>query len=360
MPLESKKSIATAAAIVIAGFVAAVFLDACTKSAPATESAAPAAAHPVAERTAAAGPPPGTPAAGRPPPGTPAATSRGLKLSPDDIAKLGIALTPASAAQYLGGIEGFAVVVGRDVIVQALTDVVTARAAARQSHAASARIERLAGTAGADSAAVRETAERQSVADDAAVELAEAKASSVLGHRSPWMGAGGAGLIQSLRAGRIEVVRISFPLGSFTIDDPRRLRLRRLDHRTEASSWSISRLWDAPADSSMPGHSYFAVVETSNLAEGERLLAWATAAASPSAHAGVLIPASSVVISDDKYWCYTQGPNDTFTRMLVDVDRPQAGGYFVSDGIKPGDLVVTSGAGLLLARDTNPAVDADP
>ena len=331
----------------LAALAVSLLLDGCTKSSPAPDAAA-AAAH--------AGPAAGAPAAGRPA----AATSSGLKLSADEIAKLGIALTPASGVQYLGGIDGFAVVVGRDVIVQALTDVVTARAAARQSHAALARIDRLAGTAGADSAAVRETALRQTVADDAAVELAEAKAASVLGRQSPWMGTGSAGLIQALRAGRIEIVRVSFPLGSFTIDDPRRLRLGRLDHQTDASPWAVSRLWPAPADSSMPGHSYFAVVEKSNLAEGERLLAWATAAASPSARAGVLIPASAVVVSADKYWCYTKGADDTFTRAPVDVDRPQAGGYFVSDGIKPGDLVVTSGAGLLLARDTSPTAAADP
>ena len=314
--------------MLLTGLLASGLLGGCTKSAHAPATAEPTAVRP------------------------------GLKLTADEIAKLGVTLAPASPARYLGGIDGFAVVVGRDVIVQAVTDVITARAAAHQSHAALARIERLAGTAGADSAVVGETAERQTVADDAAVQLAEAKASSVLGRQSPWTGPGGAGLVKALKAGRIDVIRVSFPLGGFPIDAPGRLRLNRLDHRSDASSWPASRIWPAPADASMPGRSYFAVIEHADLAEGERLLARATDALSPSARVGVLIPASAVVISADKYWCYTKDVNGTFTRIPVDVDRPQAGGYFVHDGIGPGDLVVTSGAGLLLARDTGPAPDA--
>jgi hypothetical protein len=36
-----------------------------------------------------------------------------------------------------------------------------------------------------------------------------------------------------------------------------------------------------------------------------------------------------------------------------------ADGYFAKDSIKPGDLIVTLGQGLLLARQTNPSTEAE-
>ncbi|MGO8856608.1 MAG: hypothetical protein ACLQO1_12985 [Steroidobacteraceae bacterium] len=284
----------------------------------------------------------------------------GLVLSPQDMTNLGIVVMPAAAAQHVRQIDGFGIVVGRDAVVQALTDIVAARAAARQSHAALARMQRLAGTAGADSATARETAERQTVADDAALDLAEAKASSALGQRSPWASGTGQPLIQSLAAGRIKIIRISFPLGAFKTGAPLDLRLTRLDGQASDSTWRIPAIWAAPGDVSMPGRSYFAVVENSDLNDGERLLISAADTSSPAVQSGVFIPASALVVSGENYWCYTQRQSGAFARVAVDVSRPQAGGYFVADGIKPGDPVVTSGAGLLLAREMNSTGDTDP
>jgi hypothetical protein len=36
-----------------------------------------------------------------------------------------------------------------------------------------------------------------------------------------------------------------------------------------------------------------------------------------------------------------------------------ADGYFVQGGVNRGDLIVTSAAGLLLARETNPSTEAE-
>jgi hypothetical protein len=38
---------------------------------------------------------------------------------------------------------------------------------------------------------------------------------------------------------------------------------------------------------------------------------------------------------------------------------PTDDGYFVKEGVGPGAQVVTSSAGLLLARETNPGTEAD-
>jgi hypothetical protein len=65
------------------------------------------------------------------------------------------------------------------------------------------------------------------------------------------------------------------------------------------------------------------------------------------------------VISDSKYWCYVERKPGVFVRTELDTSVPLAEGYFVKDGIAAGDKVVTTSAGLLLARETNPSTAAD-
>ena len=76
-----------------------------------------------------------------------AAPARGaVTLSQAEVTHLGVVLAPAAAADYAAETEGYALVLGSDVFAQPLTELITARAAARQSHAAQARMQRLAGT----------------------------------------------------------------------------------------------------------------------------------------------------------------------------------------------------------------------
>jgi hypothetical protein len=63
-------------------------------------------------------------------------------------------------------------------------------------------------------------------------------------------------------------------------------------------------------------------------------------------------------MNDGKYWCFVERQAGVFTRIPLDISRPMADGYFVA-GIKPGERIVTLGAGLLLARQTNPSTEAE-
>jgi hypothetical protein len=71
------------------------------------------------------------------------------------------------------------------------------------------------------------------------------------------------------------------------------------------------------------------------------------------------VPASAVLLSEGKYWCYVVRRPGVFTRVPLDISRPMADGYFDKGAIKPGDAIVTSAAGLLLARQTNPGSEAE-
>jgi hypothetical protein len=65
-----------------------------------------------------------------------------------------------------------------------------------------------------------------------------------------------------------------------------------------------------------------------------------------------------VIQSNSANWCYLEKPAGIFVRTAIDTSRPVAAGYFVTAGVVAGDIVVTGGAGLLLARETNPSTEA--
>ncbi|MGB6356995.1 MAG: hypothetical protein WBF21_23700, partial [Steroidobacteraceae bacterium] len=208
-------------------------------------------------------------------------------------------------------------------------------------------------------AEARENAARQAAIDAAALQLAKAKSSSILGQHPPWADRDDGKLLVELAAGRAKLVRVTFPLGSVNGRAPQNLWLARLDAATAGERWNAHAVWDAPADAGVPGRSFFALLQGPDVSEGERLLAWAALGDAEHGESGSLIPASAVVVSDGKYWYYLERQPGQFVRTPLDIGRPMADGYFIKGAVNRGDLIVTSAAGLLLARQTNPSTEAE-
>jgi len=292
----------------------------------------------------------------------PKAEAEGVSLPLEQVAKLGIVTEPAKAADYTAETAGYGVVVPHDTVAAAVAELTTAELTEKQTRAALARAQSLKGTPGALSAEVEETASRQSAADTAAEILAAQRLSAVIGQSPAWKAADNKPMLQDLAGGKIKLLRATFPLGTIHGQAPKTLRSAHLDAIQSASPQAalgtkLTSIWDAPADVSVPGRSFFALLKGGDYAEGERLLVWAPGAG--PAQAGVLIPAAAVVISNGKYWCYVEKHPGNYLRVAVNTDRPLAGGYVVTEGVELGDKVVTAAAGLLLARETNSDADAD-
>jgi hypothetical protein len=102
----------------------------------------------------------------------------------------------------------------------------------------------------------------------------------------------------------------------------------------------------------------FAVLTSADLAEGAHIRAQSL---SDSSTAGVVVPETAVVINEGQYWCYVKKEKEdgVFQRVAIDGGRPTGAGYFVSEGVDAGDAVVTTGAGLLLARELNASTEAE-
>jgi hypothetical protein len=286
-----------------------------------------------------------------------AGASEGVTLKPEDIEHMGIASSAAIAMSRAPEASGFGLVAAHETIAQAVSELVTAAATQRQSQAALARVRRLAGTPGALPADARESAERQATVDEAASLLARERLTATFGQKPPWGHRTDSPLLRAIASGETQLVRVTFPLGALDGDAvPSSLRLGHIDDLASGRSWTTSTVWSAPADASLPGSSFFALLAHTTAREGERVVAWASVGERQN---GAWVPASAVVIADNKYWCYVELKAGTFVRRPLDTSIPVDAGYFVTAGILPGEQVVTSAAGQLLARETNPATGSD-
>jgi len=279
-----------------------------------------------------------------------------VSLSAEDAAKLGVKSEALKAAAWTPESGGYGLVIGHDGIAQALADLNSAQAAVRQSRAALARIGQLSGGAGALSADVRETAERQAGIDAAALALAQRRLSTIVGEHPAWPEDHGAATLARLASGDTRLVRVTFPPGAELPAKLLPLRLARIGAEASEKSWSTHAPWPAPADPTVPGRSFFALLSGSDLAEGERVEAWTPLG---PALPGLLVPSAAIVQSAGKYWCYVESAPGKYQRMEVDTRRPQAEGYVVTDGLTAGQHIVTEAAALLLARELNPSSEAE-
>jgi hypothetical protein len=279
-------------------------------------------------------------------------------LTAEERQKLGIATAPAQAITFKDSSTAFGVVLSHESIAQAVADLETAASAARLSEIALTRAQNLAGGPGALGVDTLETLQKQKSADQAALSLARRKLTAVVGVRFPWQGAkGDSAVLDALASGEAKLVRATFPSGVLVGGVPKNLRLMPMDPGATATNTALiaNPVWDAPQDATLPGRSFFALVRRVDIAEGSRLQVMPEAPA--DGVTGVLVPAAAVVISGGQYWCYLEKKADTFARVRIVIDKPFGDGYFVSDGVGPsdGDKVVTSAAGLLLAREMNAA-----
>jgi hypothetical protein len=285
------------------------------------------------------------------------ADTPGLTLKAEEIKSLGIVTAPAQSASWRQQISGYGVVTALDTIATNDAEVMTAQAAAAQSQAAAARAQSLStGEEAAVSREVVETAQSKAAADQAALMLARRKTDAAFGHNAPWHDAASRQAIMArLASGRSVLVRVTFPLGAMGNTVPATLQIARLG--VNAKSWTASTVWEAPADSTFPGRGFYALLDGSDLAQNEHVTAMVPVG---PAEAGVTVPAAALIYGDNEAWVYLQTQPGTFLKTKIDTGKALGDGYFLPDGggIKSGQPIVTSGAGLLLARETNPSTEA--
>ena len=340
---------------------APLVLAGCPRSTPAEKPGAastetPAAAKSDAKAPGAAGTEPKAPPAEGKEGGEKANEPPTVKLKPEQVEAIGVTTRPVAAVEHRDETAGYGVVLTHDTIAQPLAELRSAEAAARQSQSALARARSLNGTPGAVSADVEETAARQAGVDSANLALARQKLASAIGTNPPWPAAQNSTVLEKIAASRVRLVRATYPLGVLSGALPKSLRATPLGAPGAAAGWTLQPVWPAPADATVPGRSVFALLEQNEAAEGERLVVYAPTG---EAHPGVEVPAAALVMSEGKYWIYLEREPGTFERVEIRADAPTARGYFITSGVQAGDRVVDSGAGALLAQESNSGGEPD-
>ena len=104
------------------------------------------------------------------------------------------------------------------------------------------------------------------------------------------------------------------------------------------------------ADPALQGKTYFYRAPADELRAGMRIAV--RMAKADGKHAkGVVVPDNAVVWYGGQAWLYRKEGEDRFIRHAINTDKEVDGGWFNAGDLKPGQLVVTQGAQLLLSEE---------
>jgi len=102
-------------------------------------------------------------------------------------------------------------------------------------------------------------------------------------------------------------------------------------------------------DATLPGVTYFYVVDASGLRVGMRIAGRLKIGG--NTRDGVVVPSAAVVWHGGKAWAYVKEKDDLFVRREVSTAQELANGWFDANHFEAGDEVVVSGAQLLLSEE---------
>jgi hypothetical protein len=251
--------------------------------------------------------------------------------------------------QATRAITGIATLVSPDALAQINADLNAAEIAASFSARTLARYK---GTKTLPVHSI-DNAERQLATDRTQLALLKLKLRNTWGDTAPFIAPEARQtLVDELSSGRTTLVRLDFPRA---VD--RELSDVRVSPLGGGEATAVTSIWAAPSGTlAMPGTSFYGIMPAGpGLRPGDRARATADGDAQT---AGVVVPASAVVVYEGASWCYVETEPDEFERKPVSLAHPVDGGYLVAD-LKPGTKVVTKGASVLLSREAEPVFDDD-
>lgn len=276
----------------------------------------------------------------------PAAQTPIVHVDASTLARLGVHVARLEGAHAQQTISGFgrALDVGQLAALDA--EIASSRAAATASAAEANRLAALAREDQSASARSVEAARAQAQADAARAALAERRIGLEFGPGLARLGARSrAQLIVAAAVGRAALVRIDF-------SEPSALHARRVLVHVSRQAPTIIAIpigSAAGADARMQTVGLLAIVRG---AAGASLPAGRTFVANVEtggSETGVIVPRDALVRYGGKVWVYQQTSANSFVRREVADARLENEGWFVSSGMRPGDVVAIEGVGSLLA-----------
>ena len=259
--------------------------------------------------------------------------------------RLGIAVQRLPMASAPRVTSGFARALDIGPLAAIDSEIRTARAAAAASAADAARLRDLANEDQSASVRSVQVAAAQAAADRVRVDLATRRIALEFGAGLARLGdAARLGLIDDVAAGRAALLRIDMP-GADPVTGV------RVGNPAVAVA-IMGRA--AAADPRVQGVAMLAILRGPGVREAAAGRQLPATIASGSAEAGTIVPRGALLRQHGDVFVYVAS-GDRFERHVLTAARPVADGWFTKIDVKPGDMVVTAGAGTLLAAENGAA-----
>jgi hypothetical protein len=228
------------------------------------------------------------------------------------------------------------------------SDIASARAALAASSKEDQRLKTLFAQGQNASAKALESAQAAMQHDQIALQAAEAQLVAAWGKsvaEQPDLAA----FLGSLAKLECVLVRLDLPAGDSPSEAPVGARLVPPGTSEELPARFLGR--SATTDPLVQGSGFMFVATNAagRLAPGLALIGFLQLPGAPL-H-GVVVPNAAIVRAADRAWVYLQTGETTFERRELTLDRPVAGGWFVTGGLAPNDRLVVTGAQTLLSEE---------
>lgn len=275
-----------------------------------------------------------------------------IKLDKTAMDHAGIQLETLKPAVQAHVRTGFARALDLSGLAGINSDIVAARAALSASEAEARRQQALAAEDQSASLRAVEAARAQAAADRARLALANRRIGLEYGAGLAGRSGGLDAFLSAAAAGEAALVRLDFqdgpvpPGASVTISDGQR---QFVVHPIGPA---------AAADPSLQSAGVLAIVRgpVARMVSVGRVMS-ASLPGAGTARAGVLVPREAIVRTDGALWVFRADAEGAFHRIALRNPVAQAEGWFVAEGLRPGDKVAVGGATVLLGIQSGPPAE---
>jgi hypothetical protein len=280
-----------------------------------------------------------------------------VQLQTAKQAHLGVVVTRLAAAAPPSGTTTIARVLDPGPLLTLDGELASAMAAQAASRAEAERTRKLFSEDRTASARAVETANAQAQADQERVASARRRLTLEWGDGIMSMTPEKrTALLNDLARVRAELVRVELPVGAVAPKIGGHLELRVTGDSKPLDATVLGLLPAADPRLQTSGVLVELRGADASLPIGRMLTA--TIPAPSGAAPGVLVPRGALLRDDSKVWVYVQTAPESFIRREVVGYVPQADGWFVREGLMPGERVVSTGADVLHAVES-PAEASD-
>jgi len=251
-----------------------------------------------------------------------------------------------AVAQWQPVVKGYGRVLDPAALMAAATDLATAKA---NASAADAEYARLTTLAGQNNASVRALEAAQLAARNGQLAQAAAQA-KFAGDWGPALAARAdlADVVRQLAERKQSLVRLTLPAGDTLTEPPAATSLTVFP---DESHLIPAELLDSGlgVDPQTEGQIFLFLVKDHALPLGASVTGQLHRPG--AALSGVVVPAAAVLRHEGKGWVYVQTAAEAFTREELSLDRLTDTGWFVTDGLSPTNVVVSTGAQTVLSAE---------